>query len=317
MPKTDTPEEQARQRKLDSYRLLDTLPEAAYDDIVRVASVLCDVPTALITLVDHDRQWFKAKVGIEARQTSRDVAFCDHAIRTPEQPMIIPDATQDPRFAENPLVTGQPGIRFYAGVPLQAPTGEALGTVCVIDREPREIETHQVEGLQALARLAIELMEDHRERLERARIDADRAFRDAGAQEATASGGAAAAAVAIIELDHVAQLRETEGPDAVARLLAAISSRVNKELSGRDILGPHGDHELLLVLADGHGAEDLLARIRHAVVSCDAVKPATITIGAAVAATRAQPMEALFLKADDALARARASGGNQVKVQAD
>lgn len=316
MPKTDTAAEQARQRKLDSYRLLDTLPEAAYDDIVRVAAVVCDVPTALITLVDHDRQWFKAKVGIEAQQTPREIAFCDHAIRTPEQPMIVPDATQDPRFAENPLVTGHPGIRFYAGVPLQAPTGEALGTVCVIDSEPREIGERQVEGLQALARLAIELMEEHRERLERARIDADRAFRDAGAAD-VASSGAAAAAVAIIELDHVAQLRETEGPDAVARLLQAIASRVQKELSGRDILGPHGDHELLLVLADGHGAGELLARIRHAVVSSEAVSPATVTIGAAVAASRAQPMEALFLRADEALASARAAGGNSVKVMSD
>lgn len=146
------PDEPARIAELESLDVLDTLPERSYDDITRLASQICDVPIALVSLVDSDRQWFKSRIGLDATETSRDVAFCAHAIVDTSQMMIIPDATVDRRFAENPLVVADPNIRFYAGVPLVSETGNALGTLCVMDRKPRLLTTDQRQALEALAR---------------------------------------------------------------------------------------------------------------------------------------------------------------------
>lgn len=151
-------DETRRLEILNSYRVVDTPPEPTYDDIVNMASLMCSTPIALVSLVTEDRQWFKARVGLEASETPRDQAFCAHAIRDPLTVMEIQDATKDPRFMHNPLVVGEPGIRFYAGAPLLTPSGAALGTVCVIDRVPRQLTPAMAQGLQALARQAGELL---------------------------------------------------------------------------------------------------------------------------------------------------------------
>jgi GAF domain-containing protein len=132
-------------------QILDTPPEAAFDALTRQAAEQFGVPIALISLVDERRQWFKSRVGLHATGTAREYAFCGHAIQTPGQVMLVPDASRDARFAANPLVTGDPGIRFYAGAPLVTATGHALGTLCVIDRKPRTLTPAQVTQLRALA----------------------------------------------------------------------------------------------------------------------------------------------------------------------
>ncbi|MGB3200033.1 MAG: GAF domain-containing protein [Nodosilinea sp.] len=137
---------------------MDTPDEHSYDDITSLAAYICDVPIALISLVDADRQWFKSVVGLVPRQTNRDVSFCAHAILRPNV-MIVNDAAKDERFANNPLVTGEPGIRFYAGVPLISPDGHPLGTLCVIDRKPRTLDDHQIQTLEALARQVVVQLE--------------------------------------------------------------------------------------------------------------------------------------------------------------
>ncbi len=148
----------ARLENLDQYNILDTLPEQAFDDLSCLAAQICDTPIALISLIDDTRQWFKSKVGIEAIEISLDVSFCTHAILQPDI-FVVENAKLDRRFADNPLVTSAPNIRFYAGVPLITPEGYPIGTLCVIDQVSRQLQSEQTEALRALARQVVTQLE--------------------------------------------------------------------------------------------------------------------------------------------------------------
>ncbi|MEP6785011.1 MAG: PAS domain S-box protein [Sphingomonadales bacterium] len=143
---------------LDRYKILDTAPQEEFEDIVALAAQICGMPMALISLVDDKRQWFKARIGLVAAETPRDVAFCAHALGQHDV-LVVNDATQDARFATNPLVTGDAGLRFYAGAPLETPDGHTLGTLCVLDSRPREITPDQKRALERLARQVIAQLE--------------------------------------------------------------------------------------------------------------------------------------------------------------
>ena len=151
-------DEARRLDALERLHVMDTLPEQMFDDIVTLASQICGTPIGLVSLVDGERQWFKARVGMQAQETPREQAFCGHAIEATEPLMVVEDATLDPRFADNPLVLGGPGIRFYAGAPVLSPEGYPLGTVCVIDTVPRTLTPAQAQALQALARQTSSLL---------------------------------------------------------------------------------------------------------------------------------------------------------------
>lgn len=149
------------ERRLESLRMLnilDTLPEKDFDDIILIASQICETPIALISLVDNERQWFKAKIGLNDNETPRDIAFCSHAILQDDL-FIVPDATKDERFSENPFVTKDPNVRFYAGAPLISPNGFPIGTVCVIDSKPRTLTSKQRNALSALSNQVSRLLQ--------------------------------------------------------------------------------------------------------------------------------------------------------------
>jgi len=159
MERAPIPEhEAARLAELEQYKILDTPPEEAFDGLTRLAAQICGTPIALVSLIDTHRQWFKAKVGIDAPETPRDIAFCAHAIHQSDL-LIVPDTAQDPRFADNPLVTKNPNIRFYAGMPLITPTGHAMGTLCVIDRMPKSMTSDQMTALRILGQQVVSQLE--------------------------------------------------------------------------------------------------------------------------------------------------------------
>lgn len=158
--------EARRSRALHGYDVLDTPPEAEFDDLARIASEVCGTPIAVVNLVDTHRQFFKAEVGLGVRETPLETSFCGHAILT-EDLMVVPDATQDPRFAGNPLVTGEPGLRFYAGALLKTPDGLPIGTMCVLDYVPRILDPMQLRTLTLLARQAMTQLEHRRAIAER------------------------------------------------------------------------------------------------------------------------------------------------------
>ena len=154
--------EAARLETLRQYQVLDTESEETFDDLTRLAAYICQTPSALISLVDANRQWFKARVGVQARETPRNISFCGHAILARDC-FIIEDALFDERFADNPLVINAPFVRFYAGMPLWSPEGFAIDTLCVMDRKPHTIDDQQIGALQMLANQVMSQLELRRE----------------------------------------------------------------------------------------------------------------------------------------------------------
>lgn len=151
-------DERERIKVLESYNILDTSPEQELNELAELASTICGTPISFISLIDEDRQWFKAKIGVEVSETAREHSFCQHALHQPQEVLVVDDPLNDERFADNPFVVGDPNIRFYAGAPLETPTGEVLGTLCILDDKPRKITKPQLRALQLLAKRVMDYL---------------------------------------------------------------------------------------------------------------------------------------------------------------
>ena len=158
--------EEARLKELKSFKILDTLPDEDYDSITQLASEICGTKMSIVSLIDENRQWFKSKVNLNEPETHRKNAFCAHAILEPEEVMVVNDASSDKRFHDNPLVTDEPNIAFYAGVPLVTKSGYPLGTLCVLDDNPRHLSESQINSLRNLSRQVMRLLELRKSKLE-------------------------------------------------------------------------------------------------------------------------------------------------------
>lgn len=264
-------DEPGRIAALYRYEILDTDPEQGFEDITRLVRTLFNVPIAAISLVDVSRQWFKSIHGLPASETPRSVAFCDYTIRS-ATPLAVEDATQDPRFAANPLVTGAPAIRCYLGVPLTTPEGYNLGALCIIGPEPRSFGPADEQVLANFARLVVSQMElrmmARRDMLTGALTR--RAFSDAleaAALEAAAED--APASLILFDIDHFKYVNDRWGHPAGDEVLRRVAEVIAGELRPADRLGRLGGEEFG-VLAKGIEARDahaLADRIRQAVAS--------------------------------------------------
>lgn len=297
--------ESERIEALRAYDVLDTPPEPAFDDVVRMTSYLCGTPIAVISLVDEHRQWYKAKIGVEAAETPREHSFCTHAILDPTKVMIVPDATRDPRFADSPLVTGPPHIRFYAGAPLVTPSGAAIGSLCAIDRRPRTLDDEQIEMLRALSRVVIaqlelrssvaamggvlaereryvEQLERYQKQLEEAsvRLDALSAtdeltgIANRRTFQARLEDEVAAArryrrpfALVLVDVDHFKAINDQFGHPAGDEVLRRVARLLKDSVRGHDLVARYGGEEFAILLpAAGREATLVIAeRCRRAI----------------------------------------------------
>lgn len=296
-------DEAERQRALDALHVVGTLPEPAYDDIVQVAAAVCGTPMALVTLLDRDIQWFKASTGVDGHHSPRNVAVCDHAIRQPDQLFEIGDLSKDSRFADNPLLEGI-NARFYAGMPLVTETGAALGSVCVLDTSPRELNATQRDALRALARLTIALVESRgREREQQVATILEHAV---AAEDAPAPTSGGDYSVVILELQQLDEVARRIGERSLDRQLTQLDQALEQCLQlerGDSINRVTGSGEFIAVLGTDK-PEDTLERFQRAAESVTTALGTRLLIGAGTTST-GESNNVLFLRADRALSEAK------------
>jgi diguanylate cyclase (GGDEF)-like protein len=321
-PPSIPPNERERLAALRSYGILDTQPEASYDDFVHLAAQIMGTPMAMVSLVDEDRQWFKACHGVEPSEAPRKHSFCAHAILGRDA-LVVPDATADGRFHDNPLVTGEPGIRFYAGCPLVDNGGNALGALCVVDREPRQATPGQVEALAKLARMVMVSLELRR---------ALRRMKDMASLDPLTSIGNRARFVAVldrvrldggpfsilyIDLDGFKAVNDLfghrRGDEALRAVAASLESSVRE---GVDEVARLGGDEFAVLLpgADAPAAAAAGERTRVAIAQKMAALglPVTASVGAATFDGHGVDVEGALAAADRLMYLAKAGGKDRV-----
>ena len=349
LPKDET----ERLAALERLEILDTMSEQSYEDLLRIVAGICGTKMGAVSLIDADRQWFKAQRGLPVQETPRDIAFCAHAILKPDEIFVVPDARQDERFHDNPLVTGSPNIRFYAGAPLVGSAGHPVGTLCVIDDEPHEMTPHQHEALLCLSRQVVRLLElrhannelrrhlserewyerelqrrqeellgENAQLVEMSQTDAltglpnRRVFGNAMEQALMrAATGSLPLSMAIADIDHFKTINDVLGHPAGDRVLVAVAQALRAACQGGSTIARFGGEEFALVMPD--------LAIDEALRSCEAMRrvvhgiaeamPVTISVG--VSTLRAgDTVSDLYARADAALYEAKRGGRNRVEA---
>jgi diguanylate cyclase (GGDEF)-like protein len=260
---------------LRGYRILDSLPDERFDRLTALAAQHFDVPVALVSLVDANRQWFKSAVGMTQPETGREEAFCAHAILTPDEVMVVPDAPRDPRFADNPLVTGDTHIRFYAGAPILATNGQPLGTLCVMDREPRDFDRADRQFLAQLAASASDLLDLHLSHLTLAEAETrDPLTRLANRRQLeTAMDAAMESAFAgrpfallSIDLDDFRAINKQYGYEVGDHVLNQIGQRLSSSIRASDVPARIGGDEFAIILSDP-ASHDIARRVAQRLIA--------------------------------------------------
>ncbi len=334
MPAAPLPlDEPARLDELRAFQVLDTPPDPRFEAVIRLATQFFDVPMAAVSLIDEHRQWFKASSGLDLTETPREMAFCSHAILHPDEVLVVEDAAADPRFADNPLVTGQPAIRFYAGAPVIGPAGHALGALCVLDTEPRQLDAAGRARLADLARGVGALLELHRAslRLQRAATHdpltglANRAlFEPRLAAAVDMALGGVPCTVLTIDLDHFRRVNDRFGHAAGDAVLAEAARRIAASVRGSDLAARLGGDEFAVMIRGPFPAEApqvFAERILAMLAEPFAIDGVAVTIPASIGIATA-PRDgtcgtSLMRAADTALFRAKATGRAGIACAAD
>lgn len=317
--------EERRLKVLLELQLLDSPREPIYDNVTLLASEIFDVPISLVSIVDRERQWFKSRVGLEASETGRDISFCGHVVYTRE-PLVIKDALRDPRFSDNPLVTGPPRIRFYAGVPILLEEDLCIGTLCIIDSRPRDLSRDALERLERLRNIVEDLLRSLRE----ATVDSltgvfnRRMCERIG--EKLLSGAARSSAplsCVCIDIDHFKTVNDSYGHEAGDAVLREFGRFIHEQIRGQDHFFRLGGEEFALLMPNTDAAaavqasERLRRGLRDLVVHTSGVRISiTSSFGIAQYHPGHEDLTSLMRRADFALYLAKA-GGRDCVVEAD
>ncbi|MCC4587747.1 sensor domain-containing diguanylate cyclase [Xanthomonas sp. NCPPB 1067] len=336
---------------LRQYDVLDSPPERAFDDLTLVASTVCETQMAAVVLVDEHRQWFKSAHGVPRSEASRDISFCAHAILRPDEVMTVEDTLLDPRFFDNPMVTGEGAVRFYAGAPLVTSEGMALGSLCVFDQAPAHLREDQRAALQALSRQAAQLLElrlagrqlrqQLRERdwyeqqmaqyyaameaLNADLVEQTRTDPLTGLPNRRAFAAALAAAtqqtrlanrplsVALLDVDHFKVVNDVHGHDEGDRVLRELSSLLRAHVAGAGTIARYGGEEFVLLLPDLDLQQARLQceYLRQGVAAMTSALPVTVSIGVAMLSAH-DTAESVIKRADEALYAAKRGGRDRV-----
>ena len=319
--------ESQRLRALRSYEILDSQPEVEFDTLTRVATHAFGTPAGVIGLMDADRLWFKSRIGLGVPQLDRQIAFCAHAIMRPDEPLIVEDLQQDPRFKGNPLVTQAPHLRFYAGAPLIDRDGFALGTIAVVDIEPRKFSDAQIQLLRDLSVLVITALENR----QRAKMLGQLAMTDhltglpnraqfertLNSEMAHARRMSEPFTVLFMDLDGFKAINDTFGHHAGDEVLCEVARRIEKLVRAEDLLARFGGDEFGIFMrpSDDNTAESLANRITERVLAPITLSAGIkVTIGISIGIARysgsINTVESLLEQADQSLYKAKRNNNN-------
>lgn len=317
-------DEPARLAALKRLAVLDSEPEEPFENVVALVRTVLDVPMAAVSLLDEERQWFKARSGLDATETPRDVSFCTHAIRQRE-PMIIPDATKDPRFAANPLVLGGPEIRSYAGIPLQTPDGYNIGSLCAIDTRARNFSPSEIATLAKFARIVVDELELRRiaGRDQLTGAHTRRGFIERANQELERFRRYdRPASLTMVDIDHFKSINDTHGHPVGDKVLREFADRLRKAARPNDLLGRLGGEEFALLMPETSAEEAMAAADRfREEIAARVFTPApgielrvTASFGIAQADVGVADAEGWIAAADAPLYEAKRSGRNRCVI---